>query len=447
MSGFLLAHLPFLLVVPVSPQDGSDPRRTPVVEVVERVRPAVVSITTNIPMVQQDLFFRRVVQAQSSGTGVMVYEDGFLITNFHVVRDATSIEVRFDEGDDAKVYKAVTVSANPEEDLALLKIEGEGPFPVVTITGEEPILGEPVVAIGNAYGRSHTVSTGIVSGLHRKVDTPEGLHFENLIQTDASINPGNSGGPLLNIHGELIGINTAMQNTAENIGFAIPVEHVKQVLSEHLLALGQARAWLGFDLDEPTMLVRDVVPGGPGDLAGMQAGDRLLALNGQLLHSLDGEAHDVYRRVRLAIQPNATVPFKLRRGTKEFEFELVAWNKIDGVLFERLGLGLETVRLRTVGLGRRGGEAYLSVKYVQPDGPAGRAGLEVGDLLWTLQRGNGKETWFQSPYDLALQLARLPRDEELKLQLWRDVDGDEVFMEKDPAADYSELFRGTIRLR
>jgi len=447
MSGLLLALLSPVASPSVPWQEGGDPRRTPVVEVVERVRPAVVSITTNIPVVQQDLFFRRVVQAQSSGTGVMVYEDGFLITNFHVVRDATSIEVRFDEGDDAAVYQAVTVSSNPDEDLALLKIEGDGPFPVVSLTSEEPILGEPVVAIGNAYGRSHTVSTGIVSGLHRKVDTPEGLHFENLIQTDASINPGNSGGPLLNIHGELLGINTAMQNTAENIGFAIPVEHVKLVLSEHLLALGQARAWLGFDLDEETMRVRSVVPGSPGELAGMQVGDKLLALNGQLLHGVDGEARDVYRRVRLAIQPEATVPFKIRRGTQEFEFDLVAWNKIDGILFERLGLGLDTVRLRTVGFGRRGGEAYLSVKYVQPDGPAERAGLEVGDLLWTLQRGSGKETWFQSPYDLALQLARLPSGEELKMQLWRDVDGDQIFMEKDPASDYSELFRGALRLR
>jgi len=447
MSGLLLALLSPVASPSVPWQEGGDPRRTPVVEVVERVRPAVVSITTNIPVVQQDLFFRRVVQAQSSGTGVMVYEDGFLITNFHVVRDATSIEVRFDEGDDAAVYQAVTVSSNPDEDLALLKIEGDGPFPVVSLTSEEPILGEPVVAIGNAYGRSHTVSTGIVSGLHRKVDTPEGLHFENLIQTDASINPGNSGGPLLNIHGELLGINTAMQNTAENIGFAIPVEHVKLVLSEHLLALGQARAWLGFDLDEETMRVRSVVPGSPGELAGMQVGDKLLALNGQLLHGVEGEARDVYRRVRLAIQPEATVPFKIRRGTQEFEFDLVAWNKIDGILFERLGLGLDTVRLRTVGFGRRGGEAYLSVKYVQPDGPAERAGLEVGDLLWTLQRGSGKETWFQSPYDLALQLARLPSGEELKMQLWRDVDGDQIFMEKDPASDYSELFRGALRLR
>ena len=445
MSGLLLALLPFAPLP--SPQAGEDPRRTPVVEVIERVRPAVVSITTNIPMVQQDLFFRRVVQAQSSGTGVMVYEDGFLITNYHVVRDATSIEVRFDEGDDARVYRAQQVSANPEEDLALLKIESDEPFPVVTLTSEEPILGEPVIAIGNAYGRSHTVSTGIVSGLHRKVDTPEGLHFENLIQTDASINPGNSGGPLLNIHGELIGINTAMQNTAENIGFAIPVEHVKKVLSEHLLALGQARAWLGFEVDEETMLVRNVVPGGPGELAGIRDGDKLLALNGQLLHSLEGETRDVYRRVRLAVPPDATVPFKIRRGTKEFEFDLVAWNRIDGILFERLGLGLETVRLRTVGFGRRGGEAYLSVKMVQPDGPADQAGLQPGDLLWTLQRGNGRETWFQSPYDLALQVARLERGEELKLQLWRDVDGDQVFMEKDPASDYSELFRGSIRLR
>ncbi|MEQ1893743.1 MAG: trypsin-like peptidase domain-containing protein [Planctomycetota bacterium] len=443
----------FLALVPVLPalrspaaQDEADRRRTWVVDVVERVRPAVVSITTNL-LVQEGWPFRRVVQAQSSGTGVMVYEDGFIITNYHVVRDATAIQVRFDEGDDAQVYEASVVSGNPTEDLALLKIEGDRPFPVVKVSADDPLLGEPVLAIGNAYGRSHTVSTGIVSGLHRKVDTPENLHFENLIQTDASINPGNSGGPLLNVYGELVGINTAMQNTAENIGFAIPVEHVKKVLSEHLLAPGQANAWLGFDLDETTMLVSRVVPASPAELVGIRVGDRLLALGGQLLHGVDQSASEIYRRVRVGLKPFTTVPFTLRRGTLQHELELVAWSKVDGVLLERLGLGLKQVTLQTVGFGHRGGTRYLAVTMVQPEGPAAQAELAVGDLLYTLQRGRSDEIWFQEPEDLAREISRLPAGEELKLQIWRDLDQDEILMERDPAQNYSELFRGAIRLR
>jgi serine protease Do len=447
MSGLFLALVPALSSSPTpAAQDEGDRRRTWVVDVVERVRPAVVSITTDL-LVQEGFPFVRVVQAKSSGTGVMVYEDGFLITNYHVVRDATAIEVRFDEGDDGQVYEATVVSKKPSEDLALLKIEGDRPFPVVKVSVDDPLLGEPVLAIGNAYGRSHTVSTGIVSGLHRTVDTPENLHFENLIQTDASINPGNSGGPLLNVYGELIGINTAMQNTAENIGFAIPVEHVKKVLSEFLLAPGQANAWLGFDLDENSMLVSRVVADSPADLAGIQKGDRLLALGGQLLHGIDQSAIDVYRRVRLGLKPFSTVPFTLRRGTVEHQLELVAWNKVDGLLLERLGLGLEPVALQTVGFGHRNGARFLRVTLVQPEGPAARTGLAVGDLLYTAQRGRSEEVWFQLPEDFAREIARLPAGEELKLQIWRDLDQDGILMERDPAQNYSELFRGSIQLR
>ncbi|MSR62657.1 MAG: trypsin-like serine protease [Planctomycetes bacterium] len=431
----------FALAPLAYPQENlNDRRRTPVVEVVERVKPAVVSITTNV---RGQVWPVGLVEAEGpSGTGVVIYEDGLIITNYHVVKDASQIQVRFDASDDEHVYDAVLVSGKPKEDLALLKIEGEEPFHTVTMCESDPILGETAIAIGNAFGHSHTVSTGIVSGLHRNIGTSDGLQFDNLLQTDASINPGNSGGPLLNINGELIGINSAMQNMAENIGFAIPVSHVRKVLFEQLLALSEARAWLGFDVDENTLQVQSVSAGGPAALAGVAVGDRLSALNGHLLTALEGEVRDVYRRVRIAIQPLATVALSVKRGKREEQLELRAWNKVDGMLFEHLGLTLETVHI-----GHRGGNAYLRVTQVQPDGPAASAGLAVDDVLTTVQRKGGRETWFQRPEDLAGVALRLPAGTELTVEIWRDTDGDGVYFERDVESNYSEHYKGTLSVR
>jgi serine protease Do len=306
----------------------------------------------------------------------------------------------------------------------------------------EPILGEPVIAIGNAFGHSHTVSTGIVSGLHRDLQTREVLRFENLIQTDASINPGNSGGPLLNINGELIGINSAMQGMAENIGFAIPVSHVRKVLSEQLLALSEARAWLGFDVDETTLVVTTVSAGGPADLAGIAVGDEVLALSGHLLAPDEGDVRDLYRRMRISILPGSSVALRVRRGRVEKELELVAGNRVDGILHERLGLALETVYI-----GLRDGNPFLHVTQVLPDGPAALAGVLKGDVITTVQRERGRETWFQRPEDLAGLVVRLASGAALTIEVWRDIDGDGIYFEKDAARDYSERFRGPLTLR
>jgi serine protease Do len=421
-----------------------DRRRTAVVEVIERVKPAVVSITTNVSGLAWD-FWRGTFETEApgpSGTGVVIYEDGFIITNHHVVAGASKIEVRFDEADDERVYDAVLLSKIPQEDLALLKIEGDEPFHTVTLCESDPILGEDVIAIGNAFGHSHTVSTGIVSGLHRDVGTREGLHFENLIQTDASINPGNSGGPLLNIDGELIGINSAMQGMAENIGFAIPVSRVRRVLSEQLLALSEARSWLGFDVNEGSLVVERVVPDGPADQAGVEVGDRLTALAGHLLTSLEGYVRDVYRRVRISIQPGADVALTVQRGKHQETFELRARNKVDGILFERLGLGLETVRI-----GPRGGNAFLLVNAIQRAGPADVAGIQVDDVLTTVQREGRRAVWFQRPDDLAREVTRFPAGTELTIELWRDLDRDGTYFERDATSDYSEGLRGPLVVR
>jgi len=222
------------------------------------------------------------------------------------------------------------------------------------------MIGERVIAIGNPFRQRLSVSSGIISGLHRNVTVNGGLQFTNLIQTDAAINMGNSGGPLLNILGELVGINTAVNQGAENMGFAIPVDRVEEVLRDYLLAPSAARSWFGLEVDEQGgFSVCDLTPEGPADQAGVQAGDKLVAIDGR---ALDGS--EDYRLRRLKLEPKQTARFTfLRPDGARREVDLVGWDKIDGVLFQRLGLVLEPWQM---GRYRR-----LKIVRVSPAGPGG----------------------------------------------------------------------------
>jgi serine protease Do len=427
----------------VSPEANEYARRfTPIVQVVRSVGPAVVYIETDQRLaVGYDFLGRRVERdAVSSGSGVVIYEEGYIVTNCHVVAGARKIRVKFDQAHDAQTYAAELISASPSEDLALLKLESDGPFPTVPMgTSNDLMPGETVIAIGNPYGQTHTVSSGIISGLHRQVevDTEGGrLRFENLIQTDASINPGNSGGPLLDINGRLIGINSVMNRQAENIGFAIPVDRVKQVLEEHLLAPAQARSWLGFELDLPKLELTRVWPGSPAAESGLSAGDRILAWNGKAV----GDA-DQYRLARLALQPEHEVALSIARAGEARELVLRGWGRVDGLLFERLGATVESIAI---------GDRWNSVRRVRiaklrPDGPAAKLGLELGDVLHSLRAGGaaGRSYVCTDPQELALLVSRLRPQSSLQIDVLRDEDGDGV-LERDQ--EPSEMLRGELVL-
>jgi serine protease Do len=227
------------------------------------------------------------------GTGFIINPDGYVLTNNHVVENSRSLRVRTvnDEEFDARL-----VGADPLTDLALLRIEGEGPFTAAPLGNSDDLrIGEWVIAIGSPFGLDHTVTAGIISATGRKEVIPgKGLLYANFIQTDASINPGNSGGPLINMHGEVIGINTAIVVTGQGIGFAIPVNMSKRLLPQ--LAQGRVkRAYLGvfvqdvtrkiadsFALKEPHgALVDEVIPGSPAEVAGLQAGDVIIQVGDQ----------------------------------------------------------------------------------------------------------------------------------------------------------------------
>ncbi len=301
------------LCPPASPaaDRGRDLRETPVVRAVRQASPAVVNISTEIqardanpfaglnPFFEDFFrdFFRDLPGARrterSLGSGVIVRPDGTILTNEHVVANAARITVTRATGES---YEARLVGADRRTDLAVLRVEVEQPLPHITLgTSADLMIGEPVIAIGNPFGLSHTVTTGVVSALNRTIRGRNDRVYTDFIQTDAAINPGNSGGPLLNILGELVGINSAIYQKAEGVGFAIPVDKARRIM-DNLIAYGRVhRAWLGLQVQDvdPALarylglegrggvVVNRVFPDSPADDAGLEGGDLLLAVDGR----------------------------------------------------------------------------------------------------------------------------------------------------------------------
>jgi len=239
-------------------------RETPVVRAVRNVSPAVVNISSEYEVRRRaspfsgfetnpffDSFFKdffepgpeRRYKRHSLGSGVIIDgKRGFILTNAHVVEKTGTITAVLN---DEREYEAHVVGSDPDSDLAVLRIKSDNPLPAIEMgDSEDLMIGETVIAIGNPFGFSHTVTTGVISALNRSFRT-DGRVFQDFIQTDASINPGNSGGPLLNINGALIGINTAIYAKAQGIGFAIPINKAKRIVND-LIQYGEViPAWVG----------------------------------------------------------------------------------------------------------------------------------------------------------------------------------------------------------
>ncbi|MFZ5481570.1 MAG: S1C family serine protease [Myxococcota bacterium] len=260
---------------------------------VDAVEPAVVnvytSVTQRVPRAYQYWFnLPESFTQQGQGSGFAISADGYIITNNHVVRDATGIKVKFPNGKDRD---AKVVGADPATDVALLKIESDGTVPYLKLGKSDAVrVGDWVVAIGNPLGLGHTVTAGIVSGKGR--DIPE-LPFEEFIQTDASINPGNSGGPLVALDGTVIGMNTAIIQGANTVGFAIPSDHISSILPQLREKGKVARGALGIQMaDVPEaaqkalgkgVLVEAVAPEGGAAKAGLRPGDMITAIDGKAI--------------------------------------------------------------------------------------------------------------------------------------------------------------------
>lgn len=304
------AFLAMMIAVPFSAEAQKQyERENAVVQAVKKVSPAVVNISTEYEVAYQNPFsglgmedfFRdffdhvpgRRQKRNSLGSGVIIDgKRGYILTNSHVIVKSGRVTAALEDG---REFDAEIVGADRESDLAVLRIKTDQPLPAVEMgQSDDLMIGETVIAIGNPFGFSHTVTTGVISAVNRSFKTNDQI-YRDFIQTDASINPGNSGGPLLNINGELIGINTAIYRNAEGIGFAIPIERAQKIVSD-LIAYGEVvHAWLGLsiqDLDsqmaeymdlprDAGLMIRDVEPDSPAGKAGIRQGDVLVAVNGK----------------------------------------------------------------------------------------------------------------------------------------------------------------------
>ncbi|MEO8036810.1 MAG: trypsin-like peptidase domain-containing protein [Acidobacteriota bacterium] len=290
------------------PPTVSAARRTPVVVVAHNTLPAVVNIQTEATIRRREVdpfldpfgFFggrERSYTSQSLGSGFVWSADGIIVTNNHVVEGASRITVNFQDGSQ---IAAKLIGVDPDSDVAVLRVDKKN-LPAAPIgTSSDLMIGETVVAVGNPFGLSGSVTTGVVSALGRSVPSKEqGRTFTDFIQTDASINPGNSGGPLLNIEGRVIGINTAIYANAQGIGFAIPVDRARKIVQD-LLRYGQVHsAWLGAVTATLTpeeakrlslqvtrgALVARVFPNSPASSAGLKPGDVVTAVDGKQVDS------------------------------------------------------------------------------------------------------------------------------------------------------------------
>ncbi len=404
------------------------------VNLAEEVRPTVVTIN---PHIESKIKSKRPssmsrVRPTNTGTGVIIDgKKGLIVTNSHVVKGFENLDVTLFGG---KVYLGRLLGMDEETDLAVLRIEPEEEIPQAKLGDSRNLkVGQMVVAVGNPFGLNSTLTLGIVSGLNR--ENINISRYEDFIQTDASINPGNSGGPLLNIEGEVIGINTAIINYAQNIGFSIPSNMVKKV-SRHLIESGEVkRGWLGVgiepiaeellaDLEIPPgmgVYVNAVFEGDPADKAGVKVGDVILKIGGSPVHSPGNMI-----RVIGAISPGQRVDLDIiREGRRQFISVQMGFYKVKS----RLAAKPKMNSPRSMGFLINDLHQELADKYnikkdkgvvvtdVFPRGSAGDGGLQEGDLIVAL---NGEKVDSRKQFNKLLR--GLAEEESLFLLVERRED-------------------------
>lgn len=411
-SGFvllslLLSVLPGAAISQVAPDaDNGIPTLAPMVE---RTRPAVVNIaTTGHVDVQKhpllnDPFFKRFFEGyedmpqrketKSLGSGVVIDADkGYIVTNHHVVEGAQEIAVTMHNGHH---FKAKLIGSDPEADVAVVQTDIKGLQAIPFGDSDKLRVGDFAVAIGNPFGLGQTVTSGIVSALGRTGLGIEG--YENFIQTDASINPGNSGGALVNLRGELIGINTAILSAGGagnvGIGFAIPINMVRQIVDQ-LIEYGEVRRGLlgvimqnltpelsqafGLDLHQG-VVISQVIEDTAAEEAGLKAGDVVVSINGAPVKSASA-MRNMVGLLRVGEEMNITV---IREGKKKTMTAVIRDAKDLSVSGTRINQGLAGA---TIEEKENGGKTYLTVTEVEQGSPAWNAHLREGDIILSVNR-------------------------------------------------------------
>ena len=400
LMGFRFALVSLALGISAAPALASDPflRQNTTVRVVKEVGPSVVNITTERIVASRnpfprggnpffDSFFRdffepRLPQTvQSLGSGVLIDAEHHILTNEHVVRRASRIRVSFADGTE---FEATLVGADPNNDIAVLEIDSDEPLPWLKPgRSNDLMVGESVIAIGNPFGLSNTVTTGVISALNRSIRT-EDFVYHGFLQTDASINPGNSGGPLVNAEGELIAINTAVYGGAQGIGFAIPIDTAKRVVDE-LIEHGELTpVWLGLEFQdlEPNLvaalnlpenlngaLVNRVREDSPAQRAKLRRGDVVTKFDDRPIET----ARSFYEMLEISVEGQDLKIEFWRDGrlrTVEVKLEELPLRQVARLVNDMLGMKLQP---------RKGGG--YTVDSVREGGGSARIGIARGDLV------------------------------------------------------------------
>lgn len=388
-------------------------------DLTERVKPAVVNISTtktvkgggiyrspfgNSPF-GDDFFERffgdmptREFKQQSLGSGFIISNDGYIFTNNHVVEKADKIIVKVSDGNK---YEAKVIGTDANTDIALIKIKPQASLPVAEIGDSEKVkVGEWVIAIGNPFGLEATVTAGIVSAKGRVIGAGP---YDNFIQTDASINPGNSGGPLYNMEGKVIGINTAIVQQAQGIGFAIPINMAKTILNDLKTKGKVTRGWLGVSVQDISddlaanlnhknkngALISDVFKGDPADKAGIKVGDIITEIDGKPIK----DSHDLLMAIA-SLQVGQKINVKAVRDGREISFRVTVGERKDNVALDtdkpdistrQFGIAVQDVTpdlARQLGISRNS----VIVTDVESGSPADEAGIQPQDVIVQVNR-------------------------------------------------------------
>ena len=401
----------------VTTAEATESRRTLLVKAVERVSDSVVNIHSEKSSRDQAPAFGQAAarKINGMGTGIIIDERGYIVTNQHVVMDTDSLRVTLKN---RSTFRAELISFDPKHDLAIIKINSSTPLTVAPLgTSTDIMLGETVIAIGNAFGYEHTITEGIVSALGRDVEVNDKQGYKNLIQTDASINPGNSGGPLVNMDGEVVGINVAIRAGAQRIGFAIPIDDARVRVAKLLDIERLNYTWHGLvarDLktasDKMQMLVQSTRPDSPAAIAGFRNGDVVTNAGGQsvsdqadweraLLGFNAGETVNVQvlrdgkpasLSLALATVPNAP-PIAQRQKPVARTTTIARANNPDAVIppmsaeedriWQTLGMRLGPApasKIQKINARFNGGMTVIDVR---PDSPAAKERIYKGDIL------------------------------------------------------------------
>ena len=396
-------------------------RRTVTVEVVEKTKDAVVYISTT-KLVERRAspfgdpfwnFDRGIVKvpANSLGSGFIIHRDGYVVTNNHVIDHARQITVELLDG---RKLPADLISTDAEADVAILRIHSDKPFPVLELgDSSDLMIGEPVIAVGNPMGYSHSVSTGIVSALHRDLNPDEEGHstLKDLVQTDAAINPGNSGGPLLNAYGQVIGINTAIRGDAQNIGFSIAINRLRDLIPDLMNPAQVTKVNVPLRLTEQ----RTLTPPATIRTAVLLSGKDGPAV----VDSIDGhrttDLVDAYAQL-LRISADAhSLTLKLANG-KETKLAVGPVPTPDAIVESRRRLGIVVAQLTPIMAEKYklATEDGLFVSEVARNSIAEKAGIQPGDVIVQLGRYR-----VANLTDLAAGLHRLPESGRVRIGVIR----------------------------